>query len=100
MKFRQSLQICLLVPLLVPSVSALAINEKESTVDTYGRIPLYFDVNQGQADSQVKFLSRGKGYTLFLTPGEAVLTLRVPVDSFVGAGQEGHYQEQSRQGLG
>ena len=34
-----------------------------------------FEANQGQTDSQVKFLSRGTGYTLFLTSSEAVLAL-------------------------
>jgi len=47
-------------------------------VETYGRLPLSFEINQGQTDSQVKFLSRGPGYTLFLTGDEAVLTLRQP----------------------
>jgi hypothetical protein len=37
---------------------------------------LSFEINQGQADSQVKFLSRGSGYSLFLTGNEAVLALR------------------------
>ena len=42
------------------------------------KLPLHFEANQGQTDSQVKFLSRGRGYTLFLTPTEAVLALRKP----------------------
>lgn len=42
---------------------------------TYGKIPLSFEVNKGQIDSQVKFLSRGAGYTIFLTSNEAILTL-------------------------
>ena len=74
--------IWILTPLLVANLSA-SITHKKSTVDTYGRIPLYFEVNQGQADSQVQFLSRGRGYTLFITPNEAILTLRVPVESKV-----------------
>jgi hypothetical protein len=44
--------------------------------ETYGRLPLSFEANQGQTDPQVKFLARGSGYTVFLTPTEAVLTLR------------------------
>jgi hypothetical protein len=44
----------------------------------YGKLPLSFEVNQGQTDSQVKFLSRGHGYALFLTPSEAVLSLKKP----------------------
>jgi len=35
-----------------------------------------FEANQGQADPQVKFLFRGKGYTAFLTSGSMVLSLR------------------------
>src|SRR5258707_6185070 len=30
--------------------------------------PMSFEANQGQTDGEVKFLSRGRGYTLFLTP--------------------------------
>ena len=39
----------------------------------YDRLPLQFEVNRGQAPEPVRFLSRGKGYSLFLTPSEAVL---------------------------
>jgi hypothetical protein len=42
----------------------------------YGKLPLSFEVNQGQADADVKFLSRGNGYSLFLTNNEAVLALK------------------------
>src|SRR2546430_1099761 len=41
--------------------------------ETYGKLPLHFETNQGQADGQVKFLARGAGRTLFLTSTEAVL---------------------------
>jgi len=41
-------------------------------------VPLRFEANQGQTDSQVKFLSRGDGYSLFLTSSEVVFTLRTP----------------------
>ena len=36
-------------------------------------LPLFFEANRGQADSRVKFMARGKGYTLLLTPTETVL---------------------------
>src|SRR6202165_196808 len=42
----------------------------------YGKLPLSFEVNRGQTDPRVKFISRGNGYTLFLAPTEAVLSLR------------------------
>jgi len=38
--------------------------------------PLQFEANHGQVDAQVQFLSRGKGYTLFLTPTESVMVLQ------------------------
>jgi len=44
----------------------------------YGKLPLSFEANQGQSDNRVKFLSRGRGYSLFLTSTEAVLQLRIP----------------------
>jgi len=44
--------------------------------ETHADLPLSFEANQGQADPRVKFLSRGRGYTLFLTADEAVLPLR------------------------
>ena len=45
-------------------------------LENYGKLPLSFEANQGQTDSRVKFLSRGSGYTLFLTSDEAVFSLR------------------------
>ena len=44
----------------------------------YGKLALSFEVNLGQTDQRVKFLSRGRGYALFLTRDEAVLRLRKP----------------------
>ena len=52
---------------------------KPQVVQAYGKLPLTFEANQGQTDAEVKFVSRGNGYILFLTPTEAVLALyRVP----------------------
>ena len=44
----------------------------------YAKLPLSFEANAGQTDKQVKFLARGQGYNLFLTPTEAVLALSKP----------------------
>lgn len=49
--------------------------QRASIAEGYGRLPLAFEANQGQTDPQVKFVSRGAGYNLFLTTTEAVLTL-------------------------
>jgi len=44
-----------------------------SFLQPYPKVPLSFEVNRGQAESRVKFLSHGSEYTLFLTATEAVL---------------------------
>jgi len=41
----------------------------------YDHLPLMFEPNLGQTDPQVKFMTRGNGYSLFLTDGAAVLSL-------------------------
>src|SRR5687767_9580290 len=50
-------------------------SERSRIVKNFGNLPLNFEENKGQTDSRVKFLSRGNGYALFLTPEEAVLSL-------------------------
>ena len=45
-----------------------------SAAERYGNLPLSFEANQGQTDSQVRFLSRGSGYSFFLTQTGAVLS--------------------------
>ncbi|MGE0469383.1 MAG: hypothetical protein AB7L09_10110 [Nitrospira sp.] len=43
---------------------------------TYGKLPLSFEANHGQWDASVQFVTRGRGHTLFLTPTQAVLSVR------------------------
>ena len=50
--------------------------ESARALGVYGSLPLGFEANEGQTDSRVRFLSRGQGYSLFLTPHEAVLALK------------------------
>lgn len=40
--------------------------------------PLFFERNKGQATPDVSFLSRGRGYSAFLTAGNLILALRAP----------------------
>jgi len=47
---------------------------KQFLIDRYGKLPLSFELNRGQVNPNVKFMSRGSGYTLFLNSKEAVLT--------------------------
>jgi hypothetical protein len=51
------------------------VEPKATLAANYGKLPLSFEANQGQADPQVRFTSRGSGYSLFLTDKEAVLSL-------------------------
>ena len=46
--------------------------------ESYGKLPLSFEANQGQSHQDVRFLSRGPGYSLYLTGSEAVLVLSRP----------------------
>jgi hypothetical protein len=62
-------------PLTMATSETTSQAAKARLVNAYGKLPLSFEVNQGQTDRRVKFLSRGHGYTLFLTPTEAVLAL-------------------------
>jgi hypothetical protein len=59
-----------------PAATPAAIaGQKMRLAENYGKLPLSFEANQGQTDSRVRFLSRGRGYSLFLTGDAAVLTL-------------------------
>jgi len=51
---------------------------KARVLKSYGALPMSFEVNQGQADSSVRFLARGQGYAVLLRPSEALLALRPP----------------------
>ena len=71
--------------LAIPTMAADAtLSRPRPTVNTLSLInqlytlPISFEVNRGQTNAQVKFLSRGKGYTLFLNRTEAVMLLRRP----------------------
>jgi hypothetical protein len=64
------------------------VNTPAAHVDRdFGKVPLSFEPNQGQTDAKVQFLSRGQGYALFLTPGEAVLELQKSGGKKVDAAQ-------------
>jgi len=60
--------------LVSPFQSALPV-QKAKVVETYGKLPLSFEANTGQAEKNVKFLSRGRGYGLYLTGNGAELML-------------------------
>jgi hypothetical protein len=53
----------------------LFASQKEDFTRAYGKLPLAFEVNQGQTAPEVRYLAHGQGYQLFLTGQEAVLRL-------------------------
>jgi hypothetical protein len=75
--YRASGMVCLaFMSALASGALQAAPNLKAQAQSNYGKLPLSFEANQGQADAQVKFLAHGQGYVLFLTPTEAVLSLK------------------------
>ena len=50
--------------------------QEKQIARAYGLVPLAFETNVGQSNPEVKYISRGKGYELFLTSHEAVLALQ------------------------
>jgi hypothetical protein len=71
-----------LVPALTNS-RASSEQPAQATADAFGRLPLAFEANRGQTAARVKFLSRGVGFNLFLTPTEAVFALKGAVTARV-----------------
>jgi hypothetical protein len=48
---------------------------QQQWLDSFAKLPMSFEANHGQTDPKVEFVSRGSGYTLFLTKNEAVFSL-------------------------
>jgi|GEM_PF-2026555 len=61
---------------LAPGPDTTALPDKNSIAESYGKLPIDFEPNVGQTDDSVRFVARGRGYSLFLTGSEAILDLR------------------------
>ena len=72
--FHSILAFTFLAGLTLPAAAATDARVSES----YGKLPLHFESNRGQTHKDVRFLSRGPGYSLYLTASEAVLVLGKP----------------------
>jgi hypothetical protein len=77
------MSLTIMCPHLFSQTSPRALSS-EVVRSAYGNLPLSFEVNAGQTDSDVKFLARGAGYTVFLTQDEAVLALLSAPESASG----------------
>jgi hypothetical protein len=68
------------------------VANRADVLKSMAKLPLAFEPNRGQTDPQAKWLSRGSGYTVFLTDKEAVVRMKnadketVAHIKFAGAG--------------
>jgi len=81
--FRASIPSCRVFALfaflfLIVSGWPIAVTADARLSETYGQLPLQFEANEGQTRADVRFLSRGSGYNVYLTAREAVLVLARP----------------------
>ncbi len=68
--------------LFAPNAKTAAKPSGTNWAQAYGKLPLSFQENLGQTDPQVRFISSGSGYKLFLTAQDAVLELNSPRKGF------------------
>src|SRR5262245_31898457 len=65
---------CVTIP-WVTEANTPSQSETPVTAARFLNLPMHFMKNEGQIDPCVDFISRGPGYTLFLTPTQAVFAL-------------------------
>jgi hypothetical protein len=61
-------------PARIPAADGI---ERSRVLDEYGQLPIRFEENRGQVDPAVKYVARGADRTIFLTPSEIVMSLRM-----------------------
>lgn len=76
MSFPKLLLLCVAGLLFGQPICAHAEIAPAKVREAHGKLPLSFELNQGQADQRSNFVARGNGYSLFLTPTEAVFAFR------------------------
>jgi len=81
-------------------ISLLAVSPAHAADRDYGKIPLSFEANLGQADKSVKFLSRGPAFGFFLTNEEAILRLAEPKPAVVRMKLVGRNERSTVTGVG
>ena len=76
MNVRNLIQMPLLLAVIFPYAShAQSLPAPAAAAKAYGKLPLTFEANHGQVNGQVKYLSRGSDYSVFLTSKAMVLAL-------------------------
>ncbi|TMK78120.1 MAG: hypothetical protein E6G45_07710, partial [Actinobacteria bacterium] len=59
---------------------------KQQALADYGKLPLSFTANAGQADARVRYAAQGAGFSVFLTRREAMLSFQRPGKQRKGRG--------------
>jgi hypothetical protein len=59
----------------VPVDNQLSFEARKTLVENFASVPMHFELNQGQADSNVRFMSRNGSHALLLKQNEAQLAL-------------------------
>jgi hypothetical protein len=65
----------------LPATSGIQTTDRSGSarlLESYGKLPMSFEANRGQTDGEVRFLTRGHGYAMFLTSDGAVMEMRAP----------------------
>ena len=105
MKKKPGLSVLMAIVLFLFSVLFLAVSgaatsgkaDKESILEAYGKLPLYFIENKGQLDPRVRFYVKTSGQTLYFTDEGIVFDL-LRWEKKAGKGREG--AEKGRQTRG
>jgi hypothetical protein len=79
--------LALLLVLLLAAAAPLAAPPAPTRPD-FARLPLAFEPNAGQSDTQVRFLAHSSAGVLFFTADEVVLALKAPVSGTLPAAGE------------
>jgi hypothetical protein len=64
---------------------AAATPQQPRVISPYGRLPLSFQPNRGQASARVRYIAHGSGYALFLTDEGAELAVSLPRPGSIAA---------------
>jgi hypothetical protein len=89
---KNPLSVCLLCSVVLMGISLSVaqqampsrvpvISKNARIANRIGNLPLTFEPNQGQTGSQAQFITRGKGYSAFMTTSGIVLSLRAAGNS-------------------
>jgi hypothetical protein len=65
-------------PVLAAPAEKQVATPEQGSYGRYAQLPMLFERNDGQTNGEVRFLARGIGYSLFLSPAEAVFALQPP----------------------